>query len=55
MPGDPLVVGFSPNDRHVLYLLGHGPVRLWVGRITSSKVEPTTELIRNARLGTISW
>lgn len=55
VPGDPLVVGFSPNGRHVLYLLGRGPVQLWVGRITPSKAEPTTELIGNARLGAISW
>jgi len=55
MPGQPLVVGFSPTGRHVLYLRNHGPVQLWAGRISTTTVIPTTELIANANLGTVSW
>lgn len=55
VPGEPLVVGFSPTGRQVLYLRNHGPVQLWVGRLGTSTVTPTAELIADAHLGTVSW
>lgn len=55
MAGRPLVVGFSPTGRQVLYLRNHGPVQLWLGQIGTTAVTPTAELIANADLGTVSW
>lgn len=55
MTGAPLVVGFSPTGRQVLFLRNHGPVQLWVGRIGATTVKPTAELIANADLGTVAW
>ena len=36
--GQPLVVGFSPTGRQVLYLRNHGPVQLWMGELHSGSL-----------------
>ncbi|MDQ6837559.1 MAG: hypothetical protein M3137_04255 [Actinomycetota bacterium] len=54
VPDRGLVVGFSPSGHHVLYLRGHGPIRLWTGTIAGT-IMPTRELLANADLGSVSW
>lgn len=55
LPKSDLPVGFDLAGCRLLYLHGHAPPALWVGRIEATKLAFRHLVMRRAKLGEVAW